>query len=156
MVKFLKKFIDIVFIVIIAILSLYFILRLTGIVNVYKVETGSMENSIHVNDYIFVWKTKNYTVKDVVTFEYEDTYVTHRIVKVDENNIVTKGDANNTEDDPVSVDKVVGEVIYSGGLLNIVINYKYIIIAIMIGIYILSIYLDKKDVKEKEVKNEEV
>jgi signal peptidase I len=149
MVKIIKRIIDIVFILIIAILSLYFVLRLTNRVVIYKVQTGSMERGIHVNDYIFVLKQNSYKKNDVITFKYEDTFITHRIVKIDGNKIITKGDANNVEDDEISVDKVVGKVIYNGGILNIIIDYKYVVIASMLVVYIATILLDKASKMEE-------
>ena len=149
MVKIIKKIIDIVFIIIIAILSLYFVLRLTNRAVIYKVQTGSMERGIHVNDYIFVLKKNSYSKNDIITYRYEDTYITHRIVKIDGNKIITKGDANNVEDDEISIDKVVGKVIYNGGILNFIIDYKYVVIASMLVVYIATILLDKASKMEE-------
>ena len=149
MIKIIKRIIDIVFIIIIAILSLYFVLRLTNRVVIYKVQTGSMENGIHVNDYIFVLKKNSYSKNDVITYKYENTYITHRIVKIDGNKIITKGDANNVEDDEISIDKVVGKVIYNGGILNFIIDYKYVLIASMLVVYIATILLDKASKMEE-------
>jgi signal peptidase I len=108
-----------------------------------------MERGIHVNDYIFVLKQNSYKKNDVITFKYEDTFITHRIVKIDGNKIITKGDANNVEDDEISVDKVVGKVIYNGGILNIIIDYKYVVIASMLVVYIATILLDKASKMEE-------
>ena len=149
MVKIIKKIIDIVFIIIIAILSLYFVLRLTNRAVIYKVQTGSMERGIHVNDYIFVLKKNSYSKNDIITYRYEDTFITHRIVKIDGNKIITKGDANNVEDDEISIDKVVGKVIYNGGILNFIIDYKYVVIASMLVVYIATILLDKASKMEE-------
>ena len=143
MIKVIKRIIDVVFIIIIALLSIYFVLRLTNKAVIYKVQTGSMEAGIHVNDYIFVLKKSSYSKNDVITYKYKDTYITHRIVKIDGNKIITKGDANNVEDDEISTDKVVGKVIYNGGILNFIIDYKYVVIASMLVVYIATILLDK-------------
>ena len=55
----------------------------------------------------------SYTVKenDIITFLYDDDYVTHRVVKIDGNKVITRGDANNVYDVSVSSDKVVGRVV---------------------------------------------
>ena len=151
--KVLKKIIDIIFIIIIIILVGYFILRLTGKINLYEVKTGSMEPTLKINDYIMVYKSSDYKKGDIVTFEYGDSLVTHRIVKIDKNKMVTKGDANNTFDDEIDVNSVVGKVFLKGGILNIIINYKYAIIAFMLAIYLLTCYLDD-DKKEQGDKNE--
>jgi len=154
--KIIKLLIDIVFIIIIVILAGYFIFRLTGKLNTYRVETGSMEPAIHVNDYIMVFETNDYKEKDIVTFKYENTLVTHRIVEVNDNKVTTKGDANNTNDDEIDKSSIVGEVILAGGIINFIINYKFVIIAVMIVIYLLSCYIEKdKEQIKKEDKDEE-
>ena len=79
--------------------------------------TGSMEPNISVQDLVVIFKTGDYGVRDVVTYEGNSMPVTHRIVdkRVDENGVVfyqTKGDANNTADGEwISEDRIVGEVI---------------------------------------------
>ena len=49
------------------------------------------------------------------------------------------------------MDVIVGKVIYVGGLLNAVIDYKYGIVSFMLGLYLLSCYVTKKD--DNEVKD---
>ena len=53
-------------------------------------------------------------VGDVVAFMDGSIVVTHRIVSIsaDRTEFVTKGDANNTEDEPISADQIIGQ--YSG------------------------------------------
>ena len=139
---------DFIFIILIVFICSYFLLRLLGYAEIYKVETGSMEDNIHAGDYILIFKKNNYKVGDVVTFKKDDYFITHRIIKKDGNKVITKGDANNTEDDEISTDNIIGKVIYYGGLLNIIINYKFIIVAFLLMLYLISCYFNK----EKEVK----
>ena len=49
--------------------------------------------------------------RDIVTFKSDNEYITHRIVTVNDNNYVTKGDANNAKDVAITKDKVIGKVI---------------------------------------------
>ncbi len=70
---------------------------------------------IEVGDLILVKSTDVNDIKvgDVISFMENSSVVTHRVIKVNEENgrsFVTKGDANNSEDtgDPVPADKVVG------------------------------------------------
>lgn len=140
-----KIIFDIIFIILIIGLCMYFALRLFGIAQIYKIETGSMEDNIHAGDYILIYKKKTYKVGDVVTFKKEDYFVTHRIIKKDGNKIITKGDANNTDDDEITSDKIIGKVIYNGGILNILIDFKYIIATGLLGLYLLSCYFGKKE-----------
>lgn len=145
--KIFKIAFDIIFIFLIIILCLYFILRILGIVKIYEVKTGSMEDEIHVGDYILIIKKNNYKVGDIVTYTKEDYYVTHRIVEKNGNKVITKGDANNVADEEISVSNIVGKVIYYGGILNFFIDFKYIIAGGLLCLYLLSIFFEKKDNK---------
>lgn len=140
-----KIIFDIIFIILIIGLCGYFALRLFGIAQIYKIETGSMEDNIHAGDYILICKKESYKVGEVVTFKKDDYFVTHRIIKKNGNKIITKGDANNIEDEEISNDVIVGKVIYNGGLLNILIDFKYIIATGLLGLYLLSCYFGKEE-----------
>ena len=147
--KIFKIAFDIIFIFFIIILCLYFILRILGIVKIYEVKTGSMEDEIHVGDYILIIKKNNYKVGDIVTYTKEDYYVTHRIVEKNGNKVITKGDANNVVDEEISVSNIVGKVIYHGGILYFFIDFKYIIAGGLLCLYLLSIFFEKKDNKQE-------
>ncbi len=82
---------------------------------IYTVRTGSMEPSYHVGDAVLVRPIKGTTVAgQVITFRPSASVglVTHRVVSVDGDHIVTKGDANDTAD-PWSVNSsmVQGRVV---------------------------------------------
>ena len=119
--------------------------------------TGSMEDNIHAGDYILILKKDNYRVGDIVTFSKEGYYITHRIIKMEGNKVTTKGDANNVEDATINESSIIGKVILIGGILNIVINYKFAIVGILLSIYLLTCYFDKgsenRDKKATEIKN---
>ena len=167
MVKIIRKIIDVLLIITIVFLAGYYILRLSGRAEIYNVVTGSMEDHIHVGDYILIYKKNDYQIGDVVTFKEKDSMITHRIIreengyfitKGDANNTedekISKGDANNTEDEKISKDKIVGKAILIGGLLNIVINYKYAIIGVLLSMYLIGWIIDDLTKKEENTKNE--
>ena len=146
--KLLKMIYNTIFIIGISLLLIYFSLRLIGVAEIYKVKTGSMEDGIHVGDYILIYKKKDYKLKEIVTYKKDNYYVTHRIVKKNGNKFVTKGDANNIEDEEIELKSIVGKVIYSGGMLNILIDYKYAIGSGLLGLYLLSCYFTKDEKSE--------
>ena len=150
MAKILKRILDVIFILIIIFLAGYLILRATNRVEIFNVETGSMENNIHAGDYILILRKDNYEIGDVITFRKENYYVTHRIIKKDNNTFITKGDANNTEDDAINKSNIVGKVILVGGIINMIINYKYISVVLFLSMYLFSLYFAKEK-KEKEI-----
>lgn len=82
---------------------------------VYKpalVLSGSMEPTISTKDLAIIKKAGSYAVNDIVVFKDEsDNMVMHRVVDINNDTVITKGDANNSADDPISRDKIIG--IYS-------------------------------------------
>ena len=79
---------------------------------IYQVGSGSMEPFLKVNDKIIIKESDNYELNDVVTYQKGNEYITHRIISINNNEIITKGDANNTQDDPITKDKIVGKLLY--------------------------------------------
>ena len=148
--KTVKIIFNTILIVLIAILALYAILRFTNKIEILRVQTGSMEDGIHAGDYILIYKNGDYTVDDIVTFEKDGYYITHRIIEENGDKVITKGDANNTEDEEISKKDIVGRVIFSGGILNFVVNYKYIIVITLLLLYTATYLIDKSIIKVKK------
>ena len=154
MVRLYKIFINTLFVLLIAVLGIYVFFRFTNKVEIFSVKTGSMEDNIHVGDYVLIYRKNNYNVGDVVTYKKNNYFITHRIIRKDNNQIVTKGDANNTEDETIDISDIVGKVIISGGILNIIVNYKFAIAAIFVALYLISCYFG--DTKEDNIDNQEI
>lgn len=151
MIKVIKWIANLLLMLIIILLSSYFLLRVTNKIEIYNVKTGSMENKIHVGDYILIFKKDNYNVGDVVTYTSNNGFITHRIIKIEGDRVTTKGDANNTEDETISSNIIVGKVILSGGILNILINYKYALAGIVLSMYLFSCYFESRKNDESSV-----
>lgn len=153
--KIFKIIINTIVYLIIGILLVYVGLKVTNKIGIYKVMTGSMESGIHAGDYIVIMNEKEYKIGDVVTYVRDGYYITHRIMKINNGKVITKGDANNVEDEEFSMNDIIGKFIYKSNLLNFVIDYKYIIAAIFIILYLIANYIDKKEekieIEEKEV-----
>ncbi len=77
----------------------------------FDVATGSMKNKINIDDCIIVKITKDVKENDIITYKVGKDFITHRIVKMEQDIIITKGDANNTPDNPIDKNVVVGKVI---------------------------------------------
>ncbi|MBO4860223.1 MAG: signal peptidase I [Clostridia bacterium] len=77
--------------------------------------SGSMEPVLSVNDLIFVVKSGEYDVGDIVVYSTGGTPVVHRVVQADMQSgiIITRGDANNTDDDPISVSRIKGKMLFA-------------------------------------------
>ncbi len=127
--------------------------------SVFNVATGSMAPTINQNDIIVVKRYDNYEVGDIVTFKSDNEYITHRIVTVNENNYVTKGDANNAKDVAITKDKVIGKVIKistKAGVWHKVLTTPTILIMIFTTLILFDFAFSYKGYKEKKkVKNVE-
>ena len=77
---------------------------------VFEVTTGSMAKTLNVYDVIVVKITKEVEKGDIITFKQDEDLITHRIMEIDGDKIITKGDANNSEDTPVEMVQVLGKV----------------------------------------------
>lgn len=87
--------------------------------NPYVVESGSMEPLIPTGGIAYInTRETDVGINDVVTFyvgeKSDDRLVTHRIVREENGEWVTKGDANDTEDmQTVKKDHVIGTYVYT-------------------------------------------
>lgn len=129
--KILKRIIIIILSILLGVLVLYNIYNIVCIkmlkqdvasINGYailEVISGSMEPTIHVGDMIIVdTKDNNYNEDDIVTFKDKNMLITHRIVSVTEDEIITKGDGNNALDDAITSSDIIGKYVFkinSGG-----------------------------------------
>lgn len=129
---------------------------------IFEVKTGSMSGSIEIGDLVVV-KILNENEKnmlnigDVISFYDENYIITHRIKEIDKE-IVTKGDANNAADEPISKEVIIGKVektipkigIYKKVLLD---KKVFLLICLTISLFILSFSIDEKDKIEENEKN---
>ena len=118
----------------------------------FTVLSGSMEDTLHVGDNIIVKKSNEYKVGDIITYKLDNSYITHRITKIDGDMITTKGDANDTEDIPFNKDKILGKLAYKSKLLNFLVKNKIFIFIVVIILFVIDSIIGnmKKKVIESE------
>lgn len=81
--------------------------------SLFQVKTGSMSGTIEIGDIVIVKLTKEVEKEDIITYEHEKILITHRVIEKHGDNLITKGDANNAEDKPITTDEVIGKVAYT-------------------------------------------
>ncbi len=127
---------------------------------ILEVVSGSMEPTINVGDIIIInTKEKNLKKDDIVTFyDEERSLVTHRLVSINKDYIVTKGDNNKgTLDDPIPVKDIVGKYEFKiNGLGNFIKAFKNPFISIMILIVgtLICILISKNDLDQEILKQD--
>ncbi len=116
-----------------------------------EVVSGSMEPTIKVGEIIVIdTDAKEYNKGDIVTFyDTNGSFVTHRIVKIDEDQMVTKGDNNKSKDEPIDTKNIVGKYVYKFSHLSMIISFfkNPIVLILILVIGILYSYLSSE--KEK-------
>jgi len=73
--------------------------------------TGSMEPTISANDLIFVAEQPVYGEDEIVVYQSGSILVVHRVMKIEDGTVTTKGDANNAPDAPVELSAIKGKVV---------------------------------------------
>lgn len=77
----------------------------------FEVQTGSMADTINIGDWIIVKNSPTIKLNDIVTYQKNNEFITHRVVELYKNSFVTKGDANSGKDDAITRDQIVGKVV---------------------------------------------
>lgn len=121
--------------------------------------SGSMEPELSVDDLVFVIKADDYKVGDVVVYQYGSSLVIHRIDTIDGDEIVTKGDDNDTKDDPISramiKGKAVGHIPFVGVAVRFLKSTLGTVLLIAAAIVLFELpYLQKR--KKAEADKEKI
>lgn len=107
--------------VVIAIISVYAFIQLNvqnkEYINifgysVFSAETGSMSPTIEKGDIIIIKIGDEIRENDIITYKKENVLITHRIAKIDGDTIIARGDYNNTDDEPIKKENVIGRTVF--------------------------------------------
>lgn len=117
--------------------------------------SGSMEPTLSVNDLVVVRAAEHYSKDDIVVFQSGPELVIHRVVSVENDQLITRGDANDTEDPPISPELVKGRLIlvipYVGLLIRGLQTLPGILIVLALAVFMLRLSWQKeKDASSRE------
>ena len=119
----------------------------------FQVETGSMEDTIKIEDIVIIKLNDEIGINDIITFKQNDAFITHRVIKIDDEKLITKGDNNNANDEPISKNDVIGKVVYivqDVGVWKKVFSDIQVIIPMTITIIIFIILICYKEKVKQE------
>ena len=119
----------------------------------FEVATGSMANTINIGDIVVVKVNETFKENDIIVYKEENSFITHRVIKIDGQDLITRGDANNSEDKPIKSDQILGKVIYvipKIGIWRKVLASPEILEMIIIFIILLGVVLMLTSKTEKE------
>lgn len=110
---------------------------------IYRVISGSMQPALQIGDVIIVKKSNNYYERDIITYSNGLTTITHRIIAINNDEVITKGDANEVDDKPINKEQIVGKFFFriSNFSLFSMILSKNVIYLIMIFLLVLIFLL---------------
>lgn len=74
--------------------------------------SGSMEPEFSKGDLIVVAERDKYHENEIVVYQDVSSLVVHRIIEIDGDRVITKGDANPSPDQPISMGAVKGKVLF--------------------------------------------
>lgn len=104
--------------------------------NYKTVLTGSMEPAIPVGSIVITKEKSSYEIEDIISFQEEGAIITHRIISIDRERYITKGDANNVADtEEVQQKQILGKVILTIPLLG------YLVMWLMSPVGIISLFI---------------
>ena len=120
---------------------------------------NKLDNQIQVNDLIFLDKVDTLDeikLYDIICYRNdEDQRIVHRVVEINDDYLITRGDANNVSDDiEITLDRIVGK--YNGGKIprigafTFFISSDYGISTISIILVLSIVYFVIKSSIEKE------
>lgn len=167
--KYIKRIID----VLIVITLIIFVLVIYGYVEkyvlkkdyinyfgytIFEVASGSMVPTINVGDIVVVKLTQDIKKDDIITYKENNYFITHRVIKIDGDKIVAKGDYNDSIDKDVNLCDVLGKVIKvvpGVGIWKNVLKNPKVMVSLMVTfiLFALYFYLLERKTYEKEVKD---
>ena len=117
--------------------------------------SGSMEPEICTDDLVFLKKTGELHVGDIVLYNTGSSNVLHRIAAVDGDTLITKGDANNTEDEPISASAVIGvyigKITGGGKFIRFVTNPPFVmaVVFFLMAVTITWMFVEEHNKRKK-------
>ena len=117
----------------------------------FVVATGSMSGTIEVDDIIFVKITKDVKVDDIISFKNKDgDIITHRLINLNGDKYITKGDVNNIAAEPIEKSQIIGKV-------KLTISPSFILksIAVFLIVFILLTLINFDNIIKKYIVREE-
>lgn len=126
-----------------------------------EVVSGSMEPTIHVGDIIIInTNDQEYKKDDIITFyDVNGSFVTHRLIEINDEVMVTKGDANDSKDEEMNANNIVGKMVFrlngAGKLMASLKNPFVMLLIMIIGIVLCLLMSTDKNLIPKDLTEEE-
>ena len=118
------------------------------------VMSGSMEPTLSVGDMVVIRQEETYATGDVVVYQSRDSLVIHRIVSIGEDLFTARGDANNTDDDPIALRYIKGRLVmavpFVGKLLQVLKSTPVVLVILVAAVMLMELSWRKEKEKDDE------
>ena len=121
--------------------------------SIFSTATGSMSPTMEKGDIVIVKIGEQVQEKDIITYKKDNVFITHRIVKIDGESIIAKGDNNNTQDEAITKEAVIGKVfsiINNVEIWKSVFSDVSVIIPVTLTVILFIILVSYKEKKEEK------
>ena len=118
--------------------------------------TGSMEPTLKANDLVFVAEQDDYKVDDIVVYQSSNQLIIHRIISIADDKVITKGDANNTSDDPITKDQIKGRYVFRIPLIGFVFKILKTVPGTICVLALVVFLMYRSRRKERDRSNQEL
>jgi len=116
--------------------------------SMFSTATGSMSPTMEIGDIVIVKIGEQAKEKDIITYKKDNEFITHRIMKIDGESIIAKGDNNNTQDEEITKDAIIGKVVFIMNNVEVwkrVFSDASVIIPIIITVILFIILVSYKE-----------
>lgn len=124
--------------------------------SLFEVGTGSMSPTIEIGDVVITKITKDVEENDIIVYIEDDDIITHRLIEKNEERLITRGDANNSDDKPIEENMIIGKVVkiipQLGTWQNILSSPEILSLIILLIIILSIIYAYTSKTEEKDDK----
>lgn len=117
---------------------------------IFEIASGSMNPTLEEKDIVLVKIDKNVNENDIITYKKKNTFITHRLIKKQVDYYICRGDANNTNDDPIKETEILGKVVKVFPKLGVwknVFSTPKVIISIVITVILFELAFTYKILK---------
>lgn len=118
--------------------------------------SGSMEPELSVGDLLIIAEQEAYEVNDVVVFQEGRASVVHRIIRMEGDTVITMGDANSGEDEPMDVSLIKGKVVFAVPLVGYAVNVIKTPLGVLIVLGLAIFLMERSFAKEKQQENDQL
>ena len=124
--------------------------------SIFSTATGSMSPTMEKGDIVFVKIGEDAKEKDIITYKKDNSFITHRIIKIEDESIIAKGDNNNTQDEAITKDAILGKVVFIINNVEVwknVFSDTNVLIPVALTVILFVILISYKEKRTKQTRS---